>query len=235
MNSLIIFPEELISDTRVIVRGERANYLIERHVVSEGCQRVGGLWNGNRGTLRCINVTPEEIEWEVDFKVPPLERSKAALIVAVPRPQTVKKVIQAAASFGTTELHFVRTRNVVPSYLSSKTLSNEAIKLEVLKALEQTCDTIPPAIKLHSSWPEFVSESLASLSLKYESCWTAHTRSTTSAPTHGSSLIAAIGPETGWTDEELKDLARNNFIECSLGARILRVEHAVIRMLSYIS
>jgi 16S rRNA (uracil1498-N3)-methyltransferase len=42
------------------------------------------------------------------------------------------------------------------------------------------------------------------------------------------SLTLAIGPEGGWTPEELRDFATARFIPCSLGDTILRAETAAI-------
>jgi RsmE family RNA methyltransferase len=45
-----------------------------------------------------------------------------------------------------------------------------------------------------------------------------------SLPTHG--LSVAIGPEGGWTDQELAWADRADFTRVSLGKRILRIETA---------
>jgi len=52
-----------------------------------------------------------------------------------------------------------------------------------------------------------------------------------SAPDENS-VVLAIGPEGGWTDEELAAARRANFAEASLGENILRTETAVISALA---
>ena len=39
-------------------------------------------------------------------------------------------------------------------------------------------------------------------------------------------IVAAIGSERGWTDDERDLLEKNNFTLCSMGCRILRTETA---------
>lgn len=49
------------------------------------------------------------------------------------------------------------------------------------------------------------------------------------------SLLAVIGPEGGFTEEEISTLRENGFITCSLGQRILRTETAPLYLLAAVS
>lgn len=51
----------------------------------------------------------------------------------------------------------------------------------------------------------------------------------------GKSAVLAIGPEGGWTDNELSDARSCNFHEASLGQLILRTETAVVSALSILN
>ena len=46
--------------------------------------------------------------------------------------------------------------------------------------------------------------------------------------THGSGIVLAIGPEGGWTEEELQAFQQAGWISASLGNTILRAETAAI-------
>ena len=48
----------------------------------------------------------------------------------------------------------------------------------------------------------------------------------------GNSIALAIGPEGGWTDEEIAASKAEGFMETSLGNNILRTETAVIAALA---
>lgn len=52
---------------------------------------------------------------------------------------------------------------------------------------------------------------------------------------HIGPIILAIGPEGGWTKEELKDLVTEGFKVVNIGDRILKVETAVISLYSKVS
>ncbi|KAH8584265.1 RNA methyltransferase [Cryptosporidium sp. chipmunk genotype I] len=53
--------------------------------------------------------------------------------------------------------------------------------------------------------------------------------------THVGPVILAIGPEGGWTKEELTDLIAEGFKVVNIGDRILKVETAVISLYSKVS
>ena len=45
-------------------------------------------------------------------------------------------------------------------------------------------------------------------------------------------LVLALGPERGWTDADRALLRRHDFIPCTLGQRVLRVETACVAALA---
>ena len=45
-------------------------------------------------------------------------------------------------------------------------------------------------------------------------------------------LLLAVGPEGGWTDEEVALMEEKGFVRYSLGPRILRTDTAVIALLA---
>lgn len=233
MNSIVFFKEELSANNRIVITGERARYIHEWHDLREGVEVRAGIWSGPRGTAKVLVNEKEKIEFEIDCRKPPLTKIPSILIVAVPRPQTVKKAIQAAFSFGVQALHLIQSENVVPSYLSSKTLQPVGIQGEMLKAMEQTCDTIPLEIHIHSKWYVFAKETLPALSDRIERKYIAHTRSDNVTLTKSPSSISAIGPESGWTENEVAKFIECGFQVVSLGERMLRVEHAIAKMLAF--
>ncbi len=45
-------------------------------------------------------------------------------------------------------------------------------------------------------------------------------------------VLVAVGPEGGWTDDEVDRLEAHGFARLSLGSRILRTDTAVIALLA---
>lgn len=233
MNCIILFQHELVSETEAVVSGERAKYLHEWHDLKEGLIIRGGIWGGGFGKVEVKRCEKERIEIALSINEPPISKDPIGCIVAVPRPQTVKKVIQSAVSFGMQVVHFVKTANVVPSYLSSHALRPEGIQIETLKAMEQVCDSTPLEVVIHSKWHIFAREVLPILCGSFERRCVAHTRGADAAfsRTKSASTLVAIGPESGWTEGEIQVFQSHGFECVSLGRRMLRVEHALTKLI----
>lgn len=238
MNSVILLPEELLDGGIAQVLGQRALYLFETHELKEGLEVKASLLGDKCGTAFVRKASREEIELELKLTHAAPPRAKIILIVAVPRPQTIKKVIQFAATAGVEELHFIKTLNVEKSYLQSKALLPEVIQHELIKGLEQTCDSIPPKIEIHRSYRQFSSAVLPELCARHESSarFIAHTKVMAGEERIkiqcGQEAIFSFGPESGWTEKELSDFEVQGFQSLSLGDRILRVDTAVIYAVS---
>ena len=240
MNSLIILPEELRRDGRAVVSGTRALYLYETHELKVGVTVKASLYGGKRGHANVLEAQRDYVELDVIFDIDAPVRSPISLIIAVPRPQTIKKVVQYAATIGIQSIHFIKTYNVEKSYLQSKSLSPEALNFEVIKGLEQTFDSIAPAIHVHKNYSIFMNTVLPSLlgSAPARDAFIFDTQIDAASQeirlVDSAQIFLAIGPESGWLDKEVHDFKNAGFKSLSLGARILRVEHALISAVSRI-
>lgn len=233
MNCLIFFPEEIIDNARVIVSGEHARYVRQWHDLKVGVTVRAGIWGGSMGHATVLKYEEDCIECSVQFNEEPPKKNPIECIVAVPRPQTVKKVLHAAMSFGVRVVHFVRTENTVRSYLTSHVLQSDGLRTEILKAMEQVCDTIPVEVQIHNAWHRFARDVLPTFNSS--TCrYLAHTRASSVLlrDAQDSSRVIAIGPESGWTEEEVSQFTDHGFSMVSLGARMLRVEHALVALIS---
>lgn len=238
MNSAIILPEELSNPTLAHIRGKRALYLFETHELRTGLVVQASILGGRRGTAEVLSAKADEIILRLSMGLQARERTRITLIVAVPRPQTVKKVVQLASCLGVTSLHFIKAKNVEKSYLQSKSLKEESLKFEVIKGLEQSYDSMPPEIEIHPEYWRFRKEVLPEIlqrhpgSARYILHTSMQQMSERIEAGREQHVLLAIGPESGWSDTELDDFLQAGFQQLSLGARVLRVEHAAAFALS---
>jgi RsmE family RNA methyltransferase len=159
----------------------------------------------------------------------------------VSRPQTVKKVIQAAAILGARSLHFVKSEHGEKSYLQSQALEQPQVQFEVIKGLEQVWESIPPRVHVHRNFKYFLEHHIptfgAGNSERHHIKLVAHpggkeVRSilpdgeTLQGETH--SAVVAIGPERGWSEGEVHDFLSAGFCQVGLGSRVMRVELATV-------
>lgn len=245
MNSLIILPDECRPDSTARVVGERAHYLWERHELHGPSEVRGGILGGNRGRIEVVKASPGEYELRLDCNDPPLPLTPTVLILAVPRPQTVRKIVQLAAMCGLAKLCFVRSSNVEKSYFASKALTPTELDASTIEGLEQSETTLPPEITVHQRFRPFLedilpgmlqtardskgvgligsldsNQSLADLSL--------------SRIGPSAQVVLAIGPELGWSEYELASFKDQGLTPVSLGERSLRVEVATAMLLGQI-
>jgi RsmE family RNA methyltransferase len=192
---------------------------------------------GVRGEGLVKEATRDRVVIQHVFSSPPLERAPIDLIVGVPRPQTVKKVIQAGVMLGVRSIHFVKSELGEKSYLQSKVLSEEGILAEGVKALEQVWDSQLPEIRVHRSFSYFMDVKLPLLGAGRQgvSRLLAHPTGRalllSDGPLLGSEQVVAIGPERGWSASEVEQFEQRGFTVVGLGARIVRVETAVVLLL----
>lgn len=233
VNTLLLYPEEVSPSGLVQLFGARARHASDAfHDVSVGISIPASVRGGPRGRATYLRIEPDSVELTFEVTKGPMPRNPITLVVAVSRPQTIKKVIQAAVFLGVERLVFARTDLTEKSYLSSRELRDERITLEVERALEQCGDSIGPVISIHRALSEVVEEQVSN-----RWAFFAHTTSPGGMATSSSgeggeqgppeSVTLAIGPEKGWSVREQHLFIERGFQAISLGERVLRVDAAV--------
>jgi len=241
VNTLIIFQEELKPDGTALLMGERATHAREVHELTVGAKVSAGLLNGLLGKALVTSVTAEQVTLKLDLTQPPPVRRGYTLIVGLSRPQTVKKVLSIAGMCGIDAVYFVNASLGEKSYLQSKALEEKRIEIELIKGLEQARDTIPAKVEICTNFKSFMKDNWSKLEPDPEQAALkilAHTESNASISNTrlltGQSVIMAIGPEAGWAPEEVLLFKDKGFQAVTLGERILRVEYALVSLISKI-
>lgn len=244
MNSLLILTQEVVNDTVARLEGARAVYAFETHGVRQGQTIKVGVLGGQRGEATVMKASPTVVELELRLTLPSFQPAPISLIVGVSRPQTIKKVVQAAVMFGVSSLHFVRSEMGEKSYLQSRSLDPDQIEEETIKALEQVWDTRAPEISVHRTFSYFMERKISEIATSLEA--QAQGRRAHRCIAHpggrrlgcedhnrlsSSPVIVAIGPERGWDDSEVRVFQDAGFEMVGLGERVVRVELALVFLL----
>ena len=188
-----------------------------------------GLLNGRSGLATILDINNGHITASITLTqeaTPPLPIS---LVIALPRPQTLKKVLETASTFGVESIHFIRAERTERSYFSSKLLCDENWKKYVHLGLMQGMRTVAPKVFFHENkkaWSLF--ETITGVKL------IAHpgAKQTLLNIKMSHPIILAIGPEGGWTENEVEHFVKNGFQKISLGQTLHRVENAVCAALA---
>lgn len=230
MNLLLLTEKDRVSGGIFQVGGRRAEHIkcVLRAKVGDTVR--AGLLGGNLGNaeLRKVERTCAELSCP-SFSVPPPPPSEIVPVISLPRPQSFKKTLHFIASSGIKKAFFIASAKVEKSYWKSGAMEPDAIGEELMLGLEQGVDTIPPQLEFRRSFRDFVSGGeLAALSGADRKI-VAHPMD--GAPPCPPALPGrtwiAIGPEGGYTTEEVRAFLEAGFAPVTLGAHILRVEFAL--------
>ena len=248
MNSLVLLPSEVLDPTRALLEGVRAAYAFETHGVREGHVVKVSVLGGLRGEATIVEASPARVLFETRLSLPCLKPLPVALIVGVSRPQTIKKVVQAAVMFGVSSLHFVRSELGEKSYLQSRALDADQLEEETVKALEQVWDSRAPEVVVHRTFSYFLENKLSEISASLTAQSPEAELARFVAHPGGISVgcedvnrlknapaIIAIGPERGWSDGEVRAFSDGGFQVLGLGERVVRVELALVFLLGKLS
>ena len=239
MNLLIVQEHDLDANREFTITGKRVEHLLHVLHAQAGDSIKTGLYGGNIGqsTLLSIDRRSARLRLETLDKHPPAP-SDITLITALPRPQSMKKVLHFATSSGIKKIYFIGTERVEKSFWKSSAMTPEALQEEIILGLEQGVDTIPPELFLRPELHHFLnSGELRQIVQDNDHNLVAHpdpnAQSCPRAIQGKTSLL--IGPEGGFLRKEIDRFMTEGFQCVELGAHILRVEFAVAFLCGRIS
>src|SRR6266498_5143028 len=113
------------------------------------------------GDAEVLAATPDEVVLRPALDQDPPPPSPVSLLLALPRPKILRRVLQAAASMGVKRIVLLGSWRVEKSYFSSPALAPDAIRAELLLGLEQGRDTMLPEVTVRRFFKPFVEDELA--------------------------------------------------------------------------
>jgi RsmE family RNA methyltransferase len=229
VNVLLFEPGELLPDGTVHLSGRRAAHVREVLRSGPGDEVQVGMVGGLMGAARILAAGAGELVLAPRLDRPPPPPAPVSLLLAVPRPKILRRVLQASAAMGVKRVALLGSYRVEKSYFSSPVLAREAVREELLRGLEQGRDTVLPEVTLHRTFKPFLEDELEAL-FPEPARLLAHpadTRPLEAERPAGRRAALAIGPEGGWTPYEARRLGEKGFRPVSLGPRPLRVDAAV--------
>ena len=177
------------------------------------------------------------------------------LILAPPRPRVMKRLLPQLATLGVGRIFLVGAKKVEKDFWGATLLQEENYRPLLIDGLMQAGASILPVVETRRNFRKFVKEEVDEIWPEAKRI-VAHPygtgedfrretgdlrgletldgrrglKSKVSSPCPG--LLLAVGPEGGWTDEEVALLEERGFSRYSLGSRILRTDTATIALLA---
>lgn len=230
MNLLLLTPDQISEGRAAISDQRRLKHIAEHLKLCVGDRIKVGVNNGLKGTAQVISVSEREIVLDdLQLTEPPPPKLPVTLIVALPRPKVLRRLIMDAVTLGVEQIILLHSYRVEKSYWQTPFL--QELDHYTLLGLEQAGDTVWPTISLKKRFRPFVEDELPTL-CKERLGLVAHPYSDTSMPAQiKQPCVLVIGCEGGFIPFEIDLLRKNGCLPVSLGARILRTETAIAHIL----
>jgi RsmE family RNA methyltransferase len=238
VNLLLLFPGDREGDpagARFVLRDRRARHVREVLRATPGQRLRAGLHEGPTGSAIVVSVTASEVTLEATLDGPVPPRPAVDLVLAVPRPRSLEKLLPEVAALGVDRLTLLRTWRVNLPYLSSPLLEPAAHRPLLHEGMMQAMTTREPEVTVERRFRPFVEDQAPGL-------FAGHVRLV--AHPHAGATVASldlgpadrvalvVGPEGGLIPEELASLERAGFRAVTMGPRVLRVETACVALLA---
>ena len=249
MNRILFEPGEIAEGVASFggVRAEHVRNVLHGEV---GQVLKTGEVNGKIGTGEILEVG-ETVRVRVRHEAEPLP-PWVDLVLAPPRPRILKRLLPQLAALGVGRIFLVGAQKVERDFWGATLLKEENCRPLLVDGLMQGCvSTALPTVETRRSFRRFVTDELDALfptgtrlvAHPYGGEWgtgnreqgTGNREQGTGNRERGTGnrgLVLAIGPEGGWTDEEVASLEAHGFVRYSLGPRILRTDTATVALLA---
>jgi len=209
-----------------------------------------GEIGGNIGKATIAQINNNEILLrDVTLSKKPPAKLDLTVVLALPRPKVLRRLIMDMASLGVNKLIIVNSYRTQKSYWQSPLLNR--IDEFVFEGLQQAIDTVPLVVELKKRFKPFVEDEFPALLVDkkgYEeqsNAVIAHPYASQPWKTYIDGLkcntgneknmpkVLCIGAEGGWIDYEVDLLCKHGCTAVSLGQRILRTETVVNVLLGH--
>lgn len=135
MNLLLLEPGDFSSDNRVVLTGRRLKHLQQVHQIQAGDTLKAGLLNGRKGTATLLSLSDQAAELEVSLICNPPPPLPVTILLALPRPKMLRRILQTIATMGVKQLYLINSWRVEKSYWQSPCLTLPAIREQLLFGL----------------------------------------------------------------------------------------------------
>lgn len=230
MNLLLLNAEQIQHDTAVISDVRRLAHIRQHLKLQVGDSIKIGLKSGLKGNAIVEAISEQSLVLnQVALTQPSPSKLPLTLIVALPRPKVLRRLVMDAVTQGVEKLILIHSYRVEKSYWQTPFL--ELLDHYVELGLEQAGDTVPPSIELYKRFRPFV-EDVLPLEAANKQAWLAHPYTEQMMPVGvNQPTVLVVGPEGGFIPFEVDLLQKNGCQVGQLGGRILRTETAVTSLI----
>lgn len=237
MNIILLEADE-VRDGKVLLTDNRAEHIQKVLRAAVGDRVRIGIINGMKGRGLITAIVGQRrslcVSLAVELSMATGPPPEIDIILALPRPIMLKRILSQVAALGVGSLYLIHANRVEKSFWESGLLEEAQYREHLLHGLEQAVDTRLPRVEIFKKFRPFVEDFLPVIGKDHRFKLLAHPYTETSLAQSLSGdegrILLAVGPEGGWVDFEVEKFAKQGFIPCSIGERILKVDTAVIAL-----
>ena len=216
-----------ISGNRAALTGDHANHLIR--VLRA---RVGQEFDIATGSVirrgRIVTINEGRVDFELAQEVPAALAASITLLLAVFKFDRMEWAIEKCTELGVSRIVPVIAGRTDAHLASAAAKRSERWRRIALQAAEQSRRAAPPEIAAPLKLQEAMGIAGALRIVLAESEEQIDLRDVLASSLSQQEIVLAIGPEGGWTEDELQLFEKAGWISASLGPTILRAETAAI-------
>ena len=227
----ILFESSEIADGVARCSDARAEHILAVLHGEVGQTLKTGELDGSIGTGEIVSIEGRTVAVKVSHTEESL-RPWCDLVLAPPRPRVMKRLLPQLASLGVGTIVLVGAKKVEKDFWGATLLKEENYRPLLVDGLMQAGTSVVPRMETRRNFRRFVGDELDSL-FPTANRVVGHPGGAPNAPAQRPGrLLLAVGPEGGWTDDEVSLLESHGFSRYSLGSRILRTDTALVALLA---
>ena len=239
MNLLILNDSDQQSNNQFIISDYRSDHILNILKLSAGSQLNIGLIDKCTGIGIIEKIDNKKITINIQECNENIRaQSKIDIICALPRPQTIKKILFIAGMTAVRNIYFIRANRVEKSFFQSPLLDEKEYSKHLIEGMSQGKQIFLPKVSFHSKFKLFFEDYLPDIISNDKNSFkllpdveTTHTINSVYEKSD-SNLLLAIGPEGGWVPFEIDMMESLGFRKFKLSDYTLRVEHALMASIS---
>ncbi|MGA2646754.1 MAG: 16S rRNA (uracil(1498)-N(3))-methyltransferase [Candidatus Sulfotelmatobacter sp.] len=215
------------SGDRAALVGEHADHLVRvlRARIGEDFDIVAGV-SVRRG--RITSVKEDRVEFELGEEISAAGMIEITLVLAIFKFDRMEWAIEKCTELGVSRIVPVISRRTDSHLAAASAKRVERWQRIARQASEQSRRTTPPEILPPIRFADALTGAAALRIVLAESEERTLLRDVLKSNASASAIILAVGPEGGWTEDELQSFRQAGWISVSLGNTILRAETAAI-------
>jgi 16S rRNA (uracil1498-N3)-methyltransferase len=222
-----------VSGSRAFLVGAHAEHLsrVLRAVIGQEFDITTGN-KVRRG--RVTAITQDRVEFELGDEIPAPTSVQVTLVLSIFKFDRMEWAIEKCTELGAARIVPVIARRTEAHLATAAAKRVDRWRRLALQAAEQSRRISPPEISPPVKLKDAAALPGALRILLSESETEAMLRDVLQDHSSDGAVILALGPEGGWTDEELNSFHEAGWISASLGSTILRAETAAIASLAVV-